>query len=267
MQFRMIFSMLIILSMGIIHLHANDLPATKTVILPGNVPVEFVLIQPGTFIMGSPSDEVGRHPDEGPIHKVTITKPFYFGKYEVTQQQWETLMEENPSLFKGNPNHPVERITWNEAQAFIAKINNLGIGTFRLPTEAEWEHACRAGTQTRYWWGDDPAYQEVYQTSWFNPITHAQTRTVGGKKPNPNGLYDITGNVWEWCQDWKAPYTEEDQVDPKGPADGKLKVFRGSSWYDEPDMHRSANRHGHAPDERYSTIGFRLVLEAKRGNE
>lgn len=235
-------------------------PADETrITLPGGVEMEFRLIPEGDFLMGSEDDEEGRHGDEGPVHHVTITEPFYFGTYEVTQRQWLTLMDDNPSLFAGRLDNPVERITWNEAQQFIDKLNELGQGAFRLPTEAEWEHACRAGTQTRFHWGDDPGYKIIYQYSWFNPITHAQTMPVGGKKPNPWGLYDITGNVWEWCLDWKGPYTAEAKVDPRGPDSGELKCFRGSSWYDAPDKQRSANRHGHAPDERYSTIGMRVV--------
>lgn len=238
---------------------ANELPETVTVQIASEVEMQFCLIPTGQFVMGSPPDEAGRHGDEGPQHEVTISKPFYFGQYEVTQKQWLALMDHNPSLFAGKMNNPVEQVTWNETQAYIEKLNALGIGTFRLPTEAEWEHACRAGTQTRFHWGDDPDYELVYQYSWFNPITHAKTQPVGQKKPNPWGLYDITGNVWEWCQDWKGPYTADAKTDPRGPATGEVKCFRGSSWYDIPAMHRSANRHGHAVDERYSTVGFRLV--------
>jgi formylglycine-generating enzyme required for sulfatase activity len=195
---------------------------------------------------------------------VTLAQGFYLGTYEVTQAQWAFVMGENPSVFQNletSLRHPIEFVSWNECQNFISRLNSMGRGTFRLPTEAEWEYACRAGTQSPYYWGEQMAESGRSDYTWANSRSFAQTHPVGRKKPNPWGLYDMSGNVWEWCQDWYGPYLNREQMDPKGPDAGTLKVFRGGSWYDFHESHRSANRHKHAPNERYAAIGLRLVLE------
>ncbi|MBC7324568.1 MAG: formylglycine-generating enzyme family protein, partial [Moorella sp. (in: Bacteria)] len=133
-----------------------------------------VLIPAGTFMMGSPNNEQDRSSNEGPQHQVTLTKPFYLGKYEVTQAQWKAVMGSNPSYFRGN-NLPVEQVSWNDCQTFIQRLNQLGQGTFRLPTEAEWEYACRAGTTTRFYWGDDPNYSQIGQYAWYDRNSNSQT--------------------------------------------------------------------------------------------
>lgn len=223
-------------------------------------------VRPGTFQMGSESGSPLHEKDEAPRHAVTISKGFYIGVFEVTQAQWEIVMGQNPAIFRifeTSPAHPVEYVSWDDTQQFISKLNERGIGKFRLPTEAEWEYACRAGTTTAYHWGEEMAKNGESEYSWANSRSHARTNPVGTKLPNPWGLYDMTGNVWEWCQDWYAPYAPHAQTDPKGPEAGKLKVFRGGSWYDFREAHRSANRHKHAPNERYTAIGFRLVWEER----
>ncbi|MGD1891654.1 MAG: formylglycine-generating enzyme family protein [Cyclobacteriaceae bacterium] len=242
-------------------------PAHDTLILiDSDTPVYFNFISPGTFRMGSDPADPLHEPDEAPVHEVTITEGFYLGVYEVTQAQWEAVMNDNPAVFQtfdDSPSHPVEYVTWNQAQAFITRLNKNGTGTFRLPTEAEWEYACRASSTTNYYWGKEMAENGSSDYAWANSRSFAQTHPVGTKKPNNWGLYDMSGNVWEWCQDWYAPYDSESQTDPQGPAEGEMKVFRGGSWFDFREAQRSANRHKHAPDEPYAAIGFRLVWEDK----
>ncbi len=166
--------------------------------LPQNAkPLELILIPAGTFMMGSPDNEKDRDDGEGPQHKVTISNDFYLGKYPVTQAQWEAVMGNNPSHFKGNPNHPVKCISWHYCQKFIDRLNGMGIGKFRLPTEAEWEYACRGGTTTRFYWGDDLDYKDIEKYAWFSKNSGGTTHEVGLKESNAFGLYDMSGNVFE----------------------------------------------------------------------
>jgi formylglycine-generating enzyme required for sulfatase activity len=205
-----------------------------------------------------------RHGDEDPVRKVTISKAFYLSKFEVTQEQWMVIMGENPSVFTDKPNwrnHPVDNVSWNDCQYYIEKLNAMDLGTFRLPTEAEWEYACRAGTSTRFYWGQDSSNVELHQNAWGFSRAEGRSHPVGLKKPNNWNLYDMSGNVWEWCADWRGPYLESDTLDPKGPKNGASKIYRGGSWFNEPAALRSANRHGHPPDTRGTNAGFRLVLE------
>ena len=230
----------------------------------------FQYIPPGKFTMGSPPDEVMRGKDEGPQHEVALTRGFYLGIYEVTQAQWEQVMGENPAVFQSlekSPQHPVEYVSWNDCREFISQLNEMGKGSFRLPTEAEWEYACRAGTQTAYYWGEKMAQNGSSDYAWANSRSFAQTHPVGSKQPNAWGLYDMSGSVWEWCQDWFGPYSSEFQTDPPGPEEGEMKVFRGGSWYDFYESHRSANRHKHAPSEHYAAIGLRLVWEPENDKQ
>lgn len=231
-----------------------------------DTPVHFVLIEGGTFQMGSPETEHRRDGDESPVHEVEISKAFYMGQFEITQKQFEAVMNYNPSIFDDfdtSPNHPVENLSWNEVDQFIQKLNELNIGKFRLPTEAEWEYACRAGTETSYYWGNEMSANGQSEYTWANSRSMAMTHPVGEKKPNPWGLYDMSGNVWEWCSDWYGPYQENASLNPKGMGNGKNKVFRGGSWYDFYESHRCANRHRHGTDKGYTAIGFRLVMEVK----
>ena len=184
------------------------------------------------------------------------------GKFEVTQAQWETVMGNNPSWFKG-ANRPVEQVSWNDAQAFLKKLNAASV-QFRLPSEAEWEYAARAGTQTAYAFGDDP--NQLGKYAWFDDNSGNETHSVGQKKPNGFGLYDMHGNVWEWVADtWHDNYTG-------APNDGsiwgklgdkKAKVLRGGSWGYDPYYCRSANRNGDAPDNRNYNVGARVVVGAR----
>ena len=236
---------------------------TITINLPGlpaaAKPLEMVLIPAGTFMMGSPSTEKDRKDDEGPQHEVTITNSFYLGKYEVTQEQWYAVMGTLPSAFTEVRNHPVEQVSWDDCQSFVEKLNEMGLGEFRLPTEAEWEYACRAGTVTPYYWGDE----SIEDYAWYNANSGSRTHEVGLKLPNDFGLYDMSGNVWEWCQDWHGAYSAEDQVDPTGQQSGSLRVFRGGCWYGPARYCRSASRYWNTPDGSGNHIGFRVVVSSR----
>ena len=223
--------------------------AKKTIKLPGGVTMEFAWCPPGTFMMGSPSNEENRGNDEAQ-HRVTLTKGFWLGKYEVTQKQWQSVMGSNPSSFKGD-NRPVEQVSWNDCQEFIQKMNALVNCGARLPTEAEWEYACRAGTTGAY-------AGDLNDMAWYYSNSGQSTHDVGTKQANAWGLHDMHGNVWERCQDWKGSYVG-DETDPKGPASGVYHVMRGGSYRsDSRGKSRSAHRDTH--DDRSSSIGFRVAL-------
>lgn len=220
--------------------------------------MEFVYIQPGTFMMGSPSSEADRENDERQ-HRVTLTKGFYMQMTEVTQGQWRAVMGTNPSHFNSCGNDcPVEKVSWNDIQDFLRKLNQRESGNkYRLPTEAEWEYAARAGTTTRFSFGDSERDLGSYAWYWSN--SGSKTHAVGQKLPNPWGLYDMHGNVWEWCQDWEGDYPSGSVTDPKGPSRGSDRVIRGGSWSDAPSRVRSANQFRRSPGGRRYSIGFRLL--------
>ena len=237
-----------------------------TVDLPGGATIEFVRIEPGTFRMGSPSSEVGRDDDECPQHEVTISQGFYLGKYEVTQGQWEAVMGTTPWSGEGyvqaNPNHPAVYVSWSDAQEYIAKLNTAaGVNIYRLPTEAEWEYSCRAGTTTRWSFGEGESQLGEY--AWYRDnawdIGEKYAHAVGTKLPNPWGLYDMHGNVWEWCEDWYGDYSSSAQTDPTGPSSGSSRVVRGGYFSTRAHGVRSALRNYYSPDDRNSYVGFRLL--------
>ena len=224
----------------------------------------FVWLPPGTYWRGSEPAEAGRDADEGPRHEVTLTRGFFLGTHEVTQGQWTAVLGRNPAVFRRGPDaprRPVESVSWDDCQRFLAALNRRGAGRFRLPTEAEWEYAARAGTTTRFPWGDDPEGHATHAHAWANSRSLAITHPVGTRPPNAWGLHDLHGSVWEWCADWYGPYAAGPQRDPAGPPAGRERVFRGGSWYDFPPSLRSANRHRHPPDGRYPAVGLRLVWE------
>ena len=224
--------------------------------LVNSIGMKFRLIQPGSFLMGSEKGDF----DMKPVHRVTLTKPFCIGVYEVTQEEWGKVMSVNPSYVKGTKN-PVERVNWGDAQEFARRLSRKEKARYRLPTEAEWEYACRAGTTTEFYWGDDPDGDKIRDYAWYEGNSENTTRPVGQKKPNAWGLYDMSGSVWEWCQDWYGRGYPEDKhaVDPKGPASGSDRVVRGGSWYAPPEVCRSARRAGCSPSYRRRFVGFRLV--------
>ena len=236
--------------------------------LPGGATMEMVWIEPGTFMMGSPEDEPGRYDREGPQHEVTISRGFWLGKHEITQTQWERVMGTCPWVRKAwareDPNHPAVYISWNDVQAFIAKLNEAEEAeVYRLPTEAEWEAACRAGTTTRWSFGDDEGKLRHYAWYWDNSWNAGEkyAHAVGTKRPNPWGLYDMYGNVWEWVQDWYGVYSSSSQIDPMGPASGSSRVYRGGSFINSARGVRSAVRYGSSPDLCGGAVGARLVRQ------
>ena len=218
-----------------------------------DVKLEMVLILAGEFKMGLPTTEVGY--EEKTQHKVTLTKPFYMGKYEVTQGQWESVMGNNPSYFKG-AKLPVMDVSWDDCQDFIKKLNEKTNGDYRLPTEAEWEYACRAGTTTAYSFGDNITAKNA---NYNIGVKIVKPVAVGGYKPNAFGLYDMHGNVWEWCEDWYAAYPKESVIDPKGPAKGKYRVLRGGSFFSAASDVRSSARFYNSPTSRDGSFGFRMA--------
>ena len=230
--------------------------------LPGGVSLEMVRIGPGTFQMGSPPSEQGRNLNEGPVHEVTIRQGFYLGKYEVTQAQWEAVMGSNPSRFSGCGDCPVERVSWDDAQAFIRKLNEMeGENHYRLPSEAEWEYAARAGTTTRYSWGDDIGRNRANCRGCGSQWDGKETAPVGSFPANAWGLHDMHGNVREWVQDcWNGSYQG-------APVDGSAwesgicsrRVLRGGSWLDSPRYLRSAYRYRYSTGARDYSLGFRIA--------
>ena len=222
--------------------------------------MEFVLIEAGTFEMGSPVTEPGRWDNET-LHRVTISQPFYLGKYEVTQEQWKMVMGDNPSQFSDcGATCPVEWVSWEEAQVFIEELNALeGVDVYRLPTEAEWEYAARGGTQTAYSFGAGAGRLRLY--GWCAVNSGQRPHPVGEKRPNDFGLFDMHGNVWEWVADWYANDFSSDPVtDPSGPSTSTtVRVYRGGSWYNPSHRCRSAVRNGITPDYRFRFLGFRVA--------
>jgi len=229
-----------------------------------------VYINGGTFTMGSPANERGRSNNEGPQHQVIVSS-FYMEKYPVTQEEYQDTMGTNPSSFKG-PELPVEQVSWFDAVQYCNKrsltegltpaytVNGTNVSWdhsangYRLPTEAEWEYACRAGTQTPYYSGTS-----VNDAGWHSGNSGAKTHPVGEKEPNSWGLYDMHGNVLEWCWDWLGNYSADTQTDPQGAASGTNRVYRGGSWYFNALQTRSAFRFGNYPSLRIYFVGFRIV--------
>jgi formylglycine-generating enzyme required for sulfatase activity len=228
---------------------------------------EMVFIPPGAYRMGSPTNEVGRVEDEGPQTVVTLTKGFYMGKYKVTQTDYQWVIGTYPSVFTGDLNRPVETVSWENATNYCAQLTKRERAArvipsncvYRLPTEAEWEYACLAWTSTRYSYGDDPGYTKLADYAWYEDNSSHTTHAVGEKLPNPWGLYDMHGGLWEWCEDWYGRYSGGQVVDPHGPATGKYRVYRGGSWGCMPAQCRSATR-GYNPEGETGYVGFRVVL-------
>jgi formylglycine-generating enzyme required for sulfatase activity len=226
--------------------------------LRNSIGMELKLIPAGTFLMGSANGDS----DEQPVHEVTISRPYYLGVTEVTNGQWQAVMGDVPSKWK-NADLPVESVIWDDAVAFCKALSALPAErqagrVYRLPTEAEWEYACRAGTSTKYSFGDDESLLGDF--AWYSGNSGRQTHPVGQRRPNAWGLYDMHGNVWEWCSDWYGDYTAGAVRDPVGPASGSYRVLRGGSWYSAAWYCRSADRGRPFPSIRCSNDGFRLAL-------
>jgi len=224
--------------------------------------MKLVLLETSVFVMGSPEDESDRRSTETQ-RVIQITSPFYLGAHEVTQAQYEKVMGNNPSKTK-DPRLPVDHISWHDAVAFCAALTALDPRfSYRLPTEAEWEYACRAGTRTRYYWGVDANLSQIGDHAFYKENAEGKTHPVGQKKPNAWGLYDMNGNVWEWCQDWMASYDPNELRDPKGPGTGDQKVCRGGCWAYDAARCRSAERNEAPPDSVHVNLGMRVVAVPK----
>ncbi len=239
---------------------ASSAPKQGDVITDDATGMKLVYVPGGCFNMGSSSDDADHYEDEGPVHEVCVDG-VYMGKYEVTQGQWEKVMGSNPSNFKKGGNYPVERVSWNDAQDFIKKLNIKSGKQYRLPTEAEWEYACRANGSSKYCGGDD-----VDAVAWYDKNSGDSTHPVGGKDANVFGLHDMSGNVWEWCADWydSGYYASSPQSNPLGSESGSDHVIRGGGWDDTPRIVRAAYRFRFMPVIGSYSLGFRLVLSVGR---
>ncbi len=252
--------------------------------ITNSIGMKLVLIPQGRFTMGSPVEEEGSEDDETP-HLVTLTTDFYLGVTEVTQEQFRRVMGSNPSNYQGNKaaelnlrtgrvaraddtaSYPVENVTWPEAVEFCRKLSALpgeqpAGRVYRLPTEAEWEYACRAGSTTAYSFG--PAADKLVDHAWFDQNTKTP-KPVGTRKPNAWGLYDMHGNVWEWCADWMGDYPQTAVTAPAGPQKGTDRVVRGGGWDIDAAACRSAYRDGGEPATRLESLGFRVAMTVKAG--
>lgn len=219
--------------------------------------MEFVFVKGGCFQMGDTFGDGGA--DEKPVHEVCVDD-YYMGRYETTQGQWTKVMGSNPSKFKKGDSYPVEQVSWNDTQDFIRRLSQGGRG-YRLPTEAEWEYAARSGgKKERYAGGDN-----IDAVAWYSANSGSSTHPVGEKAPNGLGLYDLSGNVWEWCSDWYGEkfYAESPRINPQGPSGGSIRVVRGGCWDNWPGGVRSADRYGSSPGNRNGFLGFRLAFPAR----
>jgi formylglycine-generating enzyme required for sulfatase activity len=248
----------------------EDKKRTKSIVISDNftnsIKMEFSLIPAGEFVMGALPTDKDANDDESPIHKVRITKNFYISKFLTPQGNWKSIMNNNPSFFKklGDDN-PIERVSWYLIQDFIKRLNEKEKlepkEEYRLPTEAEWEYVCKAGSSTKYYHSNKSDLLEEY--AWFSYTSNRSTQVVGNKKPNAYGIYDMLGNVREWCNDWYDPkyYSKSPLIDPKGPAKGEFKTMRGGSWHCVPRLTRTTQRYHHIPSSKSFLIGFRLVKQ------
>jgi formylglycine-generating enzyme required for sulfatase activity len=223
--------------------------------LPGGISMAFIRIPPGTFMMGSEE-----YDDEKPVHQITLTRGLWLAATQTTQAQWRAVTGKNPSYFKGNADLPVEQVSWQDCMKFVGALASAapeGL-QFDLPTEAEWEYACRADSTTAWSFGDHESGLDDY--AWFYGNSDGKTHPVGQKRPNAWGLYDMHGNVWEWCRDWYGRYKAGPVRDPQGPRSGEYRILRGGSWAGDPRYTRSAIRYRGVPSYRGYCVGMRAVL-------
>ena len=233
---------------------------TKTINLPGGATMEMIWCEPGEFMMGSDPDEEGRFSDETQ-HKVTLRRGFWLGKYEVTQEQWLSVMKEQRAKFPGE-GHPQDSISWDDCKHFIEQVNAFVGGGVRLPTEAEWEYACRAGSSTPFSGGE-----KLEDVAWYAANSCGQPQRVGTKAPNSWGFYDMHGNLLEWCSDWYSKLYERDAIDPKGSVVGSFRVLKGGCWFFFARDCRSAYRLKRDPEIRNCLYGFRLAMSQKEASD
>ncbi len=231
--------------------------------LTNSLGMKFAWIPPGNFVMGSPVTEEGRNGDETQ-HKVTLTKGFFLGIYPVTQAVWKKVLGNNPSRFQGD-DFPVENVTWNDCQQFLRKLSAIEGHPYRLPTEAEWEYACRAGTITPFSFGETISTEQVNYNGNFpyakgkKGVYREKTTPIGSFPANAWGLFDMHGNVWEWCSDWYGDYPQGEIIDPEGPFTGTQRSLRGGAFSNSAAYVRSASRDKDLPTYRIDYVGFRVA--------
>ena len=230
--------------------------ANQTFTVKG-VNFDMIAVEGGTFTMGATAEQGSdAYSDESPTHQVTLSS-YYIGKTEVTQELWEAVMGSNPSWFKGS-NLPVEEVSWDDCQTFITKLNELTGKNFRLPTEAEWEYAARGGNKSQgYKYSGSNTLSNV---AWYDSNSSSKTHSVATKAPNELGIYDMSGNVWEWCSDRYGSYSSESQTNPTGPTSGGSRVRRGGSWDRSAGLCRVSVRGGYSPAFSFDFLGLRLCL-------
>ena len=230
---------------------------TISISVKDGISIEMVKVEAGTFMMGATPEMEKPNSDEKPLHQVTLINDYYMGKYEVTQALWEAVMGSNPSKYKGD-NLPVEKVSWNDCQEFISKLNSLTGRKFRLPTEAEWEYAARGGKKRRGY--QYSGSSNITDVAWYDGNSGSKPHPVGTKQANELGIYDMSGNVYEWCLDWYGSYSSSSQTNPTGADSGSNRVYRGGSWYDYAWSCRLSNRYFNTPDFRIDDLGLRLAL-------
>ena len=241
--------------------HVVQAPVTNgnniSIPVKDGISIDMVRVEAGTFTMGATPEMKDPYDWEKPTHQVTLTNDYYIGKYEVTQALWQAVMDNNPSYFKGD-DLPVEKVSWDDCQEFISKLNSITGKTFRIPTEAEWEYAARGGNKSR---GNQySGSSNLSDVAWYKDNSNSKNHTVGSKQANELGIYDMSGNVMEWCQDLYGKYSSSSQTNPTGANNGYSRVIRGGSWYFTARDCRSSYRDKDAPDNRYNNLGLRLVL-------
>ena len=238
---------------------SSSSPSGNTITIPvkNGISIEMVKVEAGSFNMGATPEMQAPYEVEKPVHRVTLTNNYYIGKYEVTQALWQAVMGSNPSYFKGD-DLPVEQVSWNDCQDFISKLNAMTGKRFRLPSEAEWEYAARGGKKSRgYQYSGSNTLGDV---AWYEGNSGSKTHAVGTKQPNELGIYDMTGNVYEWCQDWYGSSSSSPQTNPIGAVSGSSRVDRGGSWFFTAKHCRSSYRFNLTPGYRLNFLGLRLVL-------
>jgi formylglycine-generating enzyme required for sulfatase activity len=238
-----------------IHAQEKDAPPKN---FTNGIDMKFVWIPPGNFLMGSPKEETSRGNETQ--HKVTLTKGFYMGVYPVTQAQYKAVMGKDPSQFKGEKSLPVHGVTWDDCQEFIKKLREKDKKSYRLPTEAQWEYACRAGTKTPFYFGE---MITTDQANYAKGKERGKPMPVGSFPANTFGLYDMHGNVRQFCQDWYGEYPQTEVVDPEGPKSGEYRVLRNGSYHRGSESCRSANRNGREPEFRDGDVGFRICFSVE----
>ena len=230
---------------------------TISISVKDGISIDMVKVEAGTFMMGATPEMEKPDSDEKPLHQVTLTNDYYMGKYEVTQALWQAVMGSNPSYFKGD-NLPVEQVSWKDCQKFISKLNKMTGRKFRLPTEAEWEYAARGGKKSRSY--QYSGSSNISDVAWYDGNSGSKPHPVGTKQANELGIYDMSGNVYEWCSDWYGSYSSSSQTNPTGADSGSCRVFRGGCWINFARRCRLSYRDHNTPDERFYDLGLRLAL-------